>query len=548
MEKNNIIAWGKSIKSFLNWQNSLLLIAFGFLAAVQILAAFKVNPGVIGLIQDSSAYLKTSESLAHGNGYQYNHWPMLKYPPLLSLFLVPGWWLQPQFPDNIILFRLMNASCFLLALVALVYWLKKRKDSFPLIMTVLLLTGLDFNLLWYNLNLFSESLYLFLSLLLIGLVEGHFEKLDKPKFLTGIILLSVALFYVRSIGIALIGSIGLYLLLKKHYRTAWIYIGSVGLSILPWVYWLNRHSPGVFNISGALFLPFNVSYGTEWQAYVLSSNFPLYKILWAQFTQGFEAVIQGLGGLFAILLTPSKSFYQNLPLLSAAYGVLCILILNLVHGLKERKISLSGIYLTLYLLMLPLWWASNGLAFRFLLLVLPFILRLSLQSLSRIPRKWLAIPALGLFCSLVLIGPYRGYANWVQFYSTHQNGFMGEPFPIWDEYQQTFQAIDRLSAPSDIFFGQKPGIFSLYTHRNILGYAFIPQTPISSWNQLMKLYEELFHRIHVRFVISDQLYIQGTQWGGVEKNTLEELIKRYPEHFKPIYQTPSQLLGVYEFQ
>jgi hypothetical protein len=415
-------------------------------------------------------------------------------------------------------------------------------------MAVLLLTGLDFNLLWYNLNLFSESLYLLLSLLLIGLVEGHSEKLAKPKFLTALILLSIALFYVRSIGIALIASIGLYLLLQKQYRSAWLYLSGVGLSILPWLIWLNSHSSGVLNVSRGLFLPFNVSYGTEWKAYVLSSNLPLSKIIWTQFTQGIEAVIQGLGGLFSILLTPGKSFYQNLSLLSASYGLLCILIVNLVHGLKERKISLSGIYLTLYLLMLPLWWASNGLAFRFLLLVLPFILRLSLQSLSRIPRRWLAIPALGLFCSLVLIGPYRGYASWVQFYSTHQNGFMGEPFPIWEEYQETFQAIDRLSAPNTVFFGQKPGIFSLYTHRSILGYAFIPKTPLSSWNQLMNLYAELFHRTHVRFVISDQLYIQGTQWIGVEKNTLEELIKRYPEHFKPIYQTPSQLLGVYEFQ
>jgi len=548
MNKNDITTWDKSIKSFLNWQNSLLLIAFCLLAAIQILTAFKVNPGVIGLIEDSSAYLKTSESLAHGHGYQYNHQPMLKYPPLLSLFLAPGWWLNPRFPDNIVLFRLMNSTCFLLALITLVCWLKQRKESFSLIIAVLLLTGLDFNLLWYNLNLFSESLYLFLSILLIGLIEGHPEKLNKPKFLTSLILLSAALFYVRSIGIALIGSIGLYLLLQKQYRAAWIYIGSVGLSILPWIYWLNSHSSGVLNVPGALFLPFNVSYGTEWKAYVLSSNLPFYKIAGTQFTQGIEAVIQGLGGLFSIFLTPSKSFYQNLPLLSAAYGVLCILIMNLVHRLKERKLSLSGVYLTLYLLMLPLWWASNGLAFRFLLLVLPFILHLILQSLSRISRRWLAIPVLALFCGIVLIGPYRGYANWIQFYSAHQNGFIGEPFPIWDEYQQTFQAIDHLSAPNDIFFGQKPGIFSLYTHRNILGYRFIPKTPVSNWDQLMKLYEELFHRTHVHFVISDRLYIQGTQWIKVETTILEELIKRYPKHFKSIYQTPSQLLEVYEFQ
>jgi len=216
--------------------------------------------------------------------------------------------------------------------------------------------------------------------------------------------------------------------------------------------------------------------------------------------------------------------------------------------LKERKINLSGIYLTLYLVMLPLWWASSGIAFRFLLLVLPFIFRLSLNSLSRIPRRWLAAPLLVMFCSIVLIGPYRGYSNWVQFYSDHQNGFIGETFPIWEEYQQTFQAIDRISSSDDIFFGQKPGIYSLYTHRNILGYRFIPQAPVSSWDQLMKLYIELFHRTHVRFVISDQLYIQGTQWGGLDKSMLEELIKRYPQHFKPIFQTPSRLLQIYQFQ
>jgi hypothetical protein len=112
--------------------------------------------------------------------------------------------------------------------------------------------------------------------------------------------------------------------------------------------------------------------------------------------------------------------------------------------------------------------------------------------------------------------------------------------------------VDRLSAPDDVFFGLKPGIFSLYTHRTILGYRFIPQpskTPISNWDQLMKLYEDLFQQSHVRFVISDRLNIQGLQWMGLDQdNALEELIKRYPEHFKPIYQTPSQLLQLYQFQ
>jgi hypothetical protein len=171
---------------------------------------------------DDAVYLVTAQSLAAGQGFCRANLagcpPETYYPPgfplVLALFvpLLPGW------PDNIPWLTLIPMAFGLLSLPVMYQFLRRQLDAFPLLLLITLAVALNYVGTWYTGLLMSETLYIFVSILAL-LVLDRALRLDKPLphlFLAGILIGATVL--VRSAGMALLASALLYLALKRRWQ------------------------------------------------------------------------------------------------------------------------------------------------------------------------------------------------------------------------------------------------------------------------------------------------------------------------------------------
>ena len=175
------------------------------LVGTAVLYVLLIKPHVVGFEYDDGVYLMASESLAKGHGYHLNELvgnpALVKYPPLFPLVMMPLWWIFPQFPENLMAFKLLNLALLLGFLAS--FWCYARKaEQLPPGRAVLLLILLafNFNMARTGTNLFSEPLFL---LLLVTLL---WELHRTPPRWHQAALISIALLYTRSFGIVAIAA------------------------------------------------------------------------------------------------------------------------------------------------------------------------------------------------------------------------------------------------------------------------------------------------------------------------------------------------------
>jgi hypothetical protein len=202
-----------------------------------------------GIWHDDGVYVLLGRALAGGEGLRYVGVvgePLAgKFPPLYPLVLAVVWLLAPGFPENAVLLNGVNILLLALAggafAILLIRGLGLPKS---LAFGVTLLAWLSPHLWRVALVPMSEPLFLFTLILGVWAGTGMERKEGMTPALL-FLLAAGAVFYARSLGIALLLAGVLALGLGGRRRAAgWTFVGAAAL-VLPWSLWSATATAGL---------------------------------------------------------------------------------------------------------------------------------------------------------------------------------------------------------------------------------------------------------------------------------------------------------------
>lgn len=524
-----------------------------------------IEPQVLGFIHDDGIYAITAKALATGKGYTLlNLWgqpPQIKYPGVYPLILSLGWLLNPAFPKNLLLMSGLTLLFSLAGLMGAFYFLRNT-HGLPtwLAWLCLWLIAGNFYFIFHSTALMSEGPYLFFSLATLLYAHKILKNPTPSKTQWGLlILLSVLTFHTRLIGLTLILAIGLYLLLTKRWRQALGYtLPTLGLTSLSWWAWgalYQSHYP-----MGPLTAPIYRAYGnyaTELQGLLDSGAY------WSHLQGAFgsmmeriqEALFPGIHNFFeafniAYLSLPKHGF--DLYLVVKVAGLLFLsgyLLLQGIEAIRKKTWSVSGLYLTLYLLLTACWSYEDQMA-RFLVVVLPLLWLYFFKPWAhRLQRPWTP-PALSILLVLAVLNLYPGWKGWQGLHHIrHQHWLENGGLPeLWSEYQATFAFIKNKLPPQARVASAEDVALYLYTDHPTY-YLFFPSLPRKGDKYPKSAVEALIpsmRHAQVRYVVLEP-EMKNHELIAPANRLAEYLVTRHPEQFRAVYLSPKGMIMVYEF-
>lgn len=187
---------------------------------------------------DASVYLVTAKSLATGLGYCRANLvgcpPETYYPPGFALALAPLVAVLPDWPQNVPWTMLVPTAAALLALPVIYVLLRRLLGSIGLALLITLAVAVNYVGTWFTFVPMSESLYTLVSMLgLVVLLRADDEERAVHYLVLGGLLAGLT-FWVRSVGLALLGAAILSLAVKRR-RKAVVIVAAAGL---PWIAFL----------------------------------------------------------------------------------------------------------------------------------------------------------------------------------------------------------------------------------------------------------------------------------------------------------------------
>ncbi len=214
---------------------------------------------IVGVFFDDAVYLLVAKAIASGQGFVYPQLPgtpaAIHYPPLFPLLLSVIWKIHPEFPANVIWFKLVNPVLLAAAAAGAVAVAREVFGVRPLLAMAVVLAG-TVSVPVHVLTTVVLSEPLFLALLFPALLAadrllapGGDAAADAPhevkwRAVLWASLLAAALVLTRTIGGVLVIATLLVLAPQRRWRAALAYAGVVALALLPWQLFVWRHAPG----------------------------------------------------------------------------------------------------------------------------------------------------------------------------------------------------------------------------------------------------------------------------------------------------------------
>jgi hypothetical protein len=314
---------------------------------------FKATP-------DSSAYLGLGQSLAHGQGYQFNGSPARYFPPLLPVILAGVIKLSPvasgeQFP----IASMKLVQVFLAILLAIGSWrLALRYLSSKCALLTGLLVLANVTVFQHCMLILSDVLYASVSVWALVLLDGR----RNLKYLLGGILLAVSAWLSRSVGLLLGPAVFLWLLFGRRED-------------------LNGRKRLVMVLS--IFLVCAVPF-TLWKFYysISESDYLEYWRTVTGETTLIGIVIHRLTEMVPIVLTRSVQILLNIETMNLPLYFVVIVFIPVLAGwcrMLRKYRDLPGWYALLYMCVMCIWFDQGT---RFYLPVLPLLLIYGMAGLG----------------------------------------------------------------------------------------------------------------------------------------------------------------------
>lgn len=344
-----------------------LVLLLGVLSVLLALVRFNDIP--VGSFWDDAHYIILAESLADGTGYRLTNFPDAPveeaFPPGYPLLLTP---LVTLFPENFVPLKLLSLA-FWIASLPLLYRLFARRLPPAQAVALAALAALNPFLIGMATTVMSEAAFLFFSLLTLNLLQLWEMGAAKRPLRRQLPLLAAGLVsglftvLLRTIGITLLGGIGIYLLWKYGRRYAKyllaLFIGGAAL-IIP-LAWFNARNGGALFFSPLYF---------EHVKYVSQQFISL--------ALDGQKAVQVAARVFAGALVPvlDLSQFETVFSRTVTQGVILLVVLATVAGfvIALRRFQASDLYVLFYAGILYFWIVyTDELRIRLLLPVLPFL-------------------------------------------------------------------------------------------------------------------------------------------------------------------------------
>lgn len=221
------------------------LLVFAIAAGVLLVAVLTVTPWPVGAFQDDAIYTVLAKSLAEGHGLRLINLPgaphNTHYPPGYPLLLAALWKLWPSFPDNIVLFKFVNAFFLSAAAVGSYVFSRERWRFSPWQSAVVAIVGtLSVVVLLITGVVLSEPFFLALLLPALLLTERAAARGDVRTAVVAGLLLG-ALSMVRTLGVFAVPAAGLVMLWRRHWRAAFALGAASALFLVPWQLWVSAY-------------------------------------------------------------------------------------------------------------------------------------------------------------------------------------------------------------------------------------------------------------------------------------------------------------------
>ncbi|MCC6319636.1 MAG: glycosyltransferase family 39 protein [Gemmatimonadaceae bacterium] len=208
-------------------------------------AILTVTPWPVGAFQDDAMYTVLAKSLAEGKGYRFLNLPgepnATHFPPGYPLLLAGLWKLWPSFPDNIVLFKFVNAGLLAAAALGAFRYARQRFAAPVTVAAAVAIIGtLSIVVLLVTGVVMSEPMFLALLFPTLLRAERAAETgRARDAAVAGALLGALAL--VRTIGVFAVPAAGLVMLWRRRWAGA-LTLGAVALAVLtPWQLWVGAH-------------------------------------------------------------------------------------------------------------------------------------------------------------------------------------------------------------------------------------------------------------------------------------------------------------------
>jgi 4-amino-4-deoxy-L-arabinose transferase-like glycosyltransferase len=201
------------------------LAIIGLVAVAAVVYLFHLRSFQVGIFADDAVYIVLARALADGEGYVLASFPgnppELRYPPGYPLLLTP---IALFFHDSLDMYRVPS---LLLGLGSIPLWFIffRRRTTLAISLLVTLAAALNPLIVRDATVAMAESAFqFFLAALLIAVDAGTSQNADRPRrrVLAAVAIAGccIALFFIRSAGIAFVPGVLLYLLWRREGRLA----------------------------------------------------------------------------------------------------------------------------------------------------------------------------------------------------------------------------------------------------------------------------------------------------------------------------------------
>ncbi|HET7631670.1 MAG TPA: hypothetical protein VFK16_05055 [Gemmatimonadaceae bacterium] len=209
-----------------------------------------LTPLPVGGFYDDGLYVILAKALATGQGYHFLNLPgapaAVHYPPGYPMLLALLWKLAPEFPGNVMWFKVVNV--LLLGVIAWVtcrYAVRVLALPAGVAVVATLLGTITIPILVLTAMVVSEPLFLALAIPALILGEEAARRRPGRREAVWLGVLSGVVVLVRSVGILLPIAVLVVWCTRRHWRAAAWYAGATLLVVSPWLLWTGLHAGDV---------------------------------------------------------------------------------------------------------------------------------------------------------------------------------------------------------------------------------------------------------------------------------------------------------------
>ncbi len=416
---------------------------------------------------DNVAYYALTRALATGQGYVNliapGARPETVYPPGYPALLVPFYWV---FGGSIVGLKIQSLLAGAIVLMA-TWGVAARDRGLPAWAPVasVWLVGLAPVFLMYTHFVLSDMSYTAIAVLALwafGLADGG-EPGAHPSmrwWVVGCVLMLLG-FWVRTAGVALIGAVFCWALLRRHWRHAGVVVVAALVGAVPWLWWTARRPPAT---GGYL----QQARGGD-RLDPESSAIPVMEFVVRTWENLSYYVQIDLPQLF----WPVAPVPISVRTVGAVLGV-ALIIVGSWSLFRRRGLTVWDLYVLATGAMLLLWpWRGD----RFFLTLVPFIWLYLLAGLDRalafIPgRRWAAPLVTAVLVLVLVVGVARTVpAQWV-YTRAYLDGDEMAGYPtFWQDYFEAARWIGEEN-PQAVIAARKPTLAWYWSQQPSLVYPF----------------------------------------------------------------------------